>query len=138
MVIVVDASVAAAWFVPEPVSEAARHLLATSKVLLAPDMLRIEVASALLKAQRRRMIDAGQAEGSLDRLPRLVALQPSDGHVDAAFVFARTYGGSLYDGIYAVIAREHAATLATNDRALANVARGAGIQTILLSDHMSP
>lgn len=136
--IVIDASVAAAWFVPEAVSDAARHLLDSGQVLLGPDLLRIEVASALLKALRRKMVDEGSAAGSMTRLPRLVALQPSDGYVDAAFGFARSYGGSLYDGIYAMTARDHGAALATNDRALANVARSAGIQTMLLSEHMSP
>jgi predicted nucleic acid-binding protein len=44
--IVVDASVAAKWFLPEADSEAAGRLLTGRRKLLAPDLIRIEVAAA--------------------------------------------------------------------------------------------
>ncbi|MGC4031653.1 MAG: type II toxin-antitoxin system VapC family toxin [Tepidisphaeraceae bacterium] len=49
---VVDASVAAKWFLPEPGSDAALKLLSAPDRLLAPELIRLEVVAAIVRAFR--------------------------------------------------------------------------------------
>jgi predicted nucleic acid-binding protein len=51
-VIIVDASVAVKWILPEPGSEAAMDLLRGQDVLAAPDLIRTEVAGAMTRRYR--------------------------------------------------------------------------------------
>ena len=59
--VVVDASVAVKWFIPEALSSEARGLLAPEYELLAPDLLWVELGNALWKKHRRRELDAETA-----------------------------------------------------------------------------
>ena len=68
MIVVVDASVAAMWFLPEPFSERAAALLETGHELVAARLIRLEVASALLKAVRRGTLEAADAGEAIRRL----------------------------------------------------------------------
>lgn len=128
MIVVLDASVAAMWFVPEAGSEAAARWLDSGYELVAPDWLRIEVASALVKALRRGTIDRVDAEGAMARLvaPAL-RLVPALDRLTAAFAIALEHGGSLYDGIYVALARSLDAPLLTHDDTMARVATAAGV-----------
>ncbi len=60
--ILVDANVAVKWFLPEPLSEAAEALLRTKDILVAPDLIRIEVASAVTRRFRRGELTAAEAK----------------------------------------------------------------------------
>jgi len=62
--LVVDASVAVKWFLPEPDAEPAVALLRAGHRLIAPDLLWIEVASVLWKVVRRGSLTAGPARGA--------------------------------------------------------------------------
>ena len=86
MIVVVDASVAVKWFLPEPFSEAAARLLDASCELVAPDLMRLEVGSAFLKALRRGVIGSSDAAGALMRLSDpLVRFEPTAPYVEDAF-----------------------------------------------------
>ncbi|MFP5404778.1 MAG: type II toxin-antitoxin system VapC family toxin [Gammaproteobacteria bacterium] len=50
--IVIDASVATKWFLPEADSEQAAALLQIGEKLFAPELIRIEVASAITRRAR--------------------------------------------------------------------------------------
>ena len=50
--IVVDASVAVKWLLPETNSDAAQKLLATGQELTAPSLIRLEVAAAITRKVR--------------------------------------------------------------------------------------
>lgn len=60
--LVVDASVAVKWVLPEQGSPAARALLAQDAILLAPAFVRIEVASAVSRALRTKRISRSDCE----------------------------------------------------------------------------
>ncbi len=60
--ILVDANVAVKWFLPEPLSDAAEALLRTKDILVAPDLIRIEVASAITRRFRRGELTAAEAK----------------------------------------------------------------------------
>lgn len=64
MILVVDAGVATMWFVPRNHSANAMLLLAQEFELVAPALIRIEIASALLKASRRKDIPAARDIGA--------------------------------------------------------------------------
>ena len=50
--IVVDANVAAKWYLPEPGTEAALELMKDSGRLFAPDLIRLEVLAAITRCVR--------------------------------------------------------------------------------------
>ena len=56
--VVVDASVAIKWFVPEVHAVAARRLLQEGMTLLAPDLIWAEVANALWRKWREKELSA--------------------------------------------------------------------------------
>ena len=135
MIVTVDASVAAMWFLPEPHSDKAALFLGPDYELVAPDLLRIEVGSALLKALRRKEItDADGAEALRALLPAAVRLIPSTHHADAAFEIARRHGGSLYEAVYISVAHTLDTPVVTNDTALAKVARKAKVRALMVAD----
>ena len=63
--VVVDASVAVKWFLPEVHAEAARQLLRDKMTLLAPDLIWAEVANALWRKWRDRELAAEVVKGIL-------------------------------------------------------------------------
>ena len=63
--IVVDAGVAVKWLLPEPGDAAAQELLATEERLVAPSLIRTEVAAALARRARIREIEPRDAETAI-------------------------------------------------------------------------
>lgn len=135
MIVVVDASVVAMWFLPEPRSEAAALLLDSPCEIVAPDLLRLEVANAFLKATRRGAIDSADAVAALARLAApSVRFERSGPYAEAAFELAERHGGSVYDGTYVVLAKALSALIVTNDAELADTARSVEVPVWHLAD----
>jgi predicted nucleic acid-binding protein len=123
---VVDASVAAKWFLEEPHTEQARSLLANGLVLHAPEHLLLEVDSILCKRLRRREMTSGRADTvrqSLRAMP--IHFRPVRELLDAAYVVARDGRSSVYDGLYLALALALPARMVTDDvRLLRNLSGG--------------
>ena len=135
MIVVVDAGVATMWFVPERHSDRAAPLLAPEYQLVAPDLIRIEVRSAVLKAIRRdemTLEDGEEALGTL--LPAAVSTLRSEDHIETAFDIAQRHGGSIYDAIYIALALSLDAPISTNDVEMAATARKAGVEASMIAD----
>jgi predicted nucleic acid-binding protein len=117
---VVDASVATKWYFEEEHStDAARLLSETAFDLLAPDLIRVEVAAAAWKRVVRAEIEAGKAEeifGELIAVP--LELTPTVDLVSAALAIALQVRRSVYDSIYLAHAIRSGAPLVTGDRKL--------------------
>ncbi len=137
MRIVVDASVVAKWYFPEPGHEAADLVLAAriagERELLAPDLIVPEFVSVLSKRVRRQECTRAAAGVILslwdaDR-PSLVASSDLAAH---AFELATTQGESVYDCLYLALALAIEAPLATADRQLARAARSVSAQVELI------
>jgi predicted nucleic acid-binding protein len=135
MIVVVDASVAAMWYLPQRYSERAVSLLGSGHDLVAPDLLRLEVGSALLRAVRRKELTRGEA-GEVIRslLPEAVRFLPPGEEVAAPFEIAERHGGSIYDAVYIALARALRAPISTDDAELARTARKAGVTAVLVKD----
>ena len=101
--LVVDASVAAKWFLPEVHSEDALRLLDEPYRLLAPDLLYSEVGNTLWKRVVKKEISQKQS------IEIMGALE----------VACRT-GRTVYDSTYLALAAHHDCRLVTADRRFYN------------------
>jgi predicted nucleic acid-binding protein len=130
--IVVDASVALAWCFPDEHSEYADDVLDAleGQTVVLPSVWALEVANAVLVAERRKRI--GKAD-----IVRFVALLgnlsisemsvPVGGILETVIPLAREHGLSAYDAAYLDVAVRTGLTLATADGQLEGAARKAGV-----------
>jgi predicted nucleic acid-binding protein len=125
MTVVVDASVAVEWVIPEALSDQADAVRGHAEHVLAPDLLLPEAANALWKKLTRREITAREAGQALDLLLSAgLDLRPSSPLLRQAMRLARHLGHPVYDCIYLALAQAERATLITADqRLLSLVAR---------------
>jgi predicted nucleic acid-binding protein len=126
MTIVVDASVAVKWVIPEVLSDEAEALRGRADRLLAPDLLLPEAANALWKKLIRREISAREAAQAIELLMASgLDLRPSGPLLGRALTLARRLRHPVYDCLYLALAQTENATLVTADqRLLARVAKG--------------
>ncbi|MCL5958766.1 MAG: type II toxin-antitoxin system VapC family toxin [Chloroflexi bacterium] len=116
---VVDASVAAKWFLEEVHTPEALRLLDDQYRLHAPDFLLLEVDNLVCKRIRRGEISA--AEGNKVRAAlRQVPVQTHSflALLDPAYQIANQTGRSLYDCLYVALAVLLDGQVATADRRL--------------------
>ncbi len=135
--LVVDASVAVKWFVPEDGSDQAALLLDGSHELLAPDLLWPEVGNIVWKKVRRGDLTAPEAREVLRALARVpLAIVSSRGLAEAALEIALAHDRTVYDGTYVALAVAQDCRLVTADghlvRALAGGALAARVTTLAL------
>ena len=122
---VVDASVAAKWFLQEPYSSEARLLLKANYTLLVPDLLYSEVGNSFWKRVRKGEISATEASEILTTLCGLpLAIHKTHALAPVALEIACMTGRSVYDSIYLALAiREEGVVVTADERfynALAN------------------
>jgi predicted nucleic acid-binding protein len=135
--VVLDASVAVRWIVPERGSEEAAALLGESLAWLAPRLLVTEAASAL-----RRKVSGGELSGDVashalgtivDAIDDGVIQLAEDEHlVAAALALAITLDRKLPDCLYLALAEREGAALATADRVLIRTARARGVRVFAI------
>lgn len=134
--LVVDASVGAAWFLPDeatPDTEAVLQATATLDVWV-PALWLLEIGNLLLSAQRRKRITA-------EKLRELAtAASALRIHVDREPVtittmdeIAARHGLTAYDAAYLELALRRALPLATRDDALLRAMAKAGVAAPALS-----
>ncbi len=122
---VIDASVVAAAFFPEPHAEPARKLLSSGDTFLAPDLIYGELANVIWKRWRRKEIDAADAQQLLDDfliLPLRIA--PSAELVELALRLAIETNRSVYDCLYLALAMRDKTVMISGDRRLVNALAG--------------
>ncbi len=127
---VVDASVAVKWVRTEPDSDRARHIqsgVAEGGIrLLAPELLRVEVAGALLRAWRN---DAARAEVDLQVLERIdIDWFPVSGELMMRAVrIAGRCRLQAADSVYAALAEREGCLVVTADEEMARKLKPAGL-----------
>ncbi len=129
MAFVPDASVAAAWVLPDEeaaVAELALDRLGeeTAKV---PDVFWHELRNLLLSAERRGRIDACHAEASMARLRRLRIHRAEESDDRAIMALARAHRLTAYDASYLALAIREGCALASLDRRLNEAAATEGV-----------
>ncbi len=128
IVFVLDASVAAKWFLSpknEPLTEEAldlfRQYMRGKVSFVVPDLFWAELASAFWKAVRLGRFPKASAEEALSNLAmRDFSVCPTLDLLDRAFQIAVTFDRSLYDSLYVALAVQSNAQLITADERLAN------------------
>ena len=130
--VVVDASVAVKWFVPEELSANAHRWLAPDYELLAPDLLWAELGNALWKKHRRRELDpqtAGRLLRDFSRVP--IEYHASERWTESALDLAIRHGVTVYDGLYLALAAGNGCRVVTADRRLYEACRAGVIRHLV-------
>jgi predicted nucleic acid-binding protein len=114
--VVVDASVATKWIVPEDDSDLADALLTSTARLHAPAFLAMEVANALWSKMQRGELDEAKARASLEYLRRipLTAWQGEE-PLPATLGLAKQLDHAVYDCAYLALALHLEAVYVTAD-----------------------
>jgi predicted nucleic acid-binding protein len=141
LTLVVDASVAAKWFVKEPLWEPARALLTSGEELVAPDFLLVEVANTLWKKIHRGELDYIAAQIDVDTL-----IRGDPEFFDSHFLMAdalelsETLDHPVYDCLYLALAIHDDTRVVTDDRRFHERVKGSELAgyTRLLSDQAPP
>jgi predicted nucleic acid-binding protein len=124
--LVIDASVAAKWFLPdEPFSTTALELLhratAGTTEFIVPDLFFSECGNILWKAARRKRLSAEEALAAIQVIEQLQPLTvPAAGLLESTLQIARKYDRTFYDSLYLAVAAKQQAILVTADEKLAN------------------
>jgi predicted nucleic acid-binding protein len=120
--LVVDASVAAKWLLPEADSDAAARLLEGRDVSFhVPELFDAELGNALWKRVQRREISADEAASLVALVTRIPATRyRHDALLEGAFALALKLSITVYDALYVALAIALDAQLVTSDRWLAD------------------
>ncbi len=139
MTVVVDASVAAKWLLPEQDGDKAAAVLSAWNdgvvSLLAPDLLGVEIANTLWKTAARGLLERGDAARLFTRFERLsLPLVPTVSLIGEALSMSLSYQHPVYDCVYAVLAAREQSGLLTADEKMFRALRPALAAVWLLRD----
>jgi predicted nucleic acid-binding protein len=126
---VLDASIAASWFLPDEQSEAAEGLIGALGISpgLVPSLFWFEARNLFVMAERRGRLGRGAALAATLKL-RSLPLQDSGIGNDVSIVdLALRHALSGYDASYVALAKSSGMPLATADRKMAAAARSEDI-----------
>ena len=99
--IVVDASVAIKWFVDEPDRDAARKVIESGDILVAPDIVVLETLSVLRRKQRLKLISQQQITRAVGEIRACFAdLISASNIADEALKLSMELDHSIYDCSY--------------------------------------
>ena len=133
MTLVIDASVAAKWVLPEPDSGRAVALRSTGEEMIAPSLILAEIGNALWKSALRDEVSKSDAVRALAaaaaHLTTLVAIDELAEHATGLAIDLRH---PIYDCFYLALAQRENAAVVTADERLLAAARKARIKARLL------
>lgn len=137
MAFVVDASIAGAWLLPDEENATAEQAMTrmAEEDAVAPDLLRHEIRSILLSAEKRERISADFVHSALARFRGLPLQLTGPGDDTEVVRLSRKYRLSAYDAAYLALALLQQLPLATLDRRLAEAGRAEGVAVFGPSEH---
>lgn len=119
--LVVDAGVAAKWFLPEPDAAAALRLLNGRHRLAAPDLIRAEFGNIVWKLHARGTLGTNEASEMIEHfLSMPLQIHDSTYLLAPALEIAVTTHRTVYDGLYLALAVELDGTVITADERWVN------------------
>ena len=132
MTVVIDASIAIKWFVPENLREQALDVLKAEDHLAAPDLRIPDLASLALEKARRNEISSLQARTIMSGIESSgLELMPASIVCDRAIEIADTLDRSAYDCFYIATAERLDTTLITADARLCTALRDTGLESVV-------
>lgn len=134
--LVLDGSAALAWCFEDEETEITKGFrqMVRAKGAIVPRLWRLEMANALLKAERRGRLAPIKTTfilGLLREMPIVIDDETDRRAFLETLQLARIHNLSAYDAAYLELALRKALPLATFDRALARAARSNGVETLL-------
>ncbi|HEX8663715.1 MAG TPA: type II toxin-antitoxin system VapC family toxin [Beijerinckiaceae bacterium] len=130
--IVIDASVAVKWFVPEANHEAALAVLGSGEPLIAPDLVIPETMHALRKKLRAGDVIEGQfLRAGADLSTYFDELVPSASVTEEAMRLSIRLDHGFYDCVYLALSLTSGASLVTADEAFHAKVVSAGLGTAI-------
>jgi predicted nucleic acid-binding protein len=115
--VIVDASVAIKWFIPEVHSIAAVRLLESDASLAAPDLILAELGNVLWKKVRRGEIAPDEASQIFKGVAKTgIEIIRSDALLPSALELALALDRPVYDCLYLSLAVARDCALVTADR----------------------
>lgn len=131
--LVVDASVAIKWFLPEIHGEAALRLLEGQYTLRAPDLIFSEFGNVLWKRFRKGQISRKEAIVTTEALLALpLQVESSQSLIPAALEIACSAHRTVYDSLYLAVAIAHQCRVVTADSKLHNALKKGVLSAHLL------
>ena len=132
---VLDASVALAWFVDNPVAAYAvrvRKSLARDARALVPGLWHLEMANGFAVAERRGILTSANSTAGIAAIEQLLvqSIENSADFISLRQVLttARDFQLSAYDAVYLDTARRQQLPIATLDRRLLSAAQQGGVE----------
>ena len=130
--VVIDASVAVKWFLPEPHAHAARRVLKGRRILLAPDVIWAEVGNVLWKRCQRAEITHEAAQRILREFKRFpLETYAAKMLLEPAWALATQHRISVYDGLYLALAISRNCKLVTADRAFVDATKEGPLASVV-------
>jgi predicted nucleic acid-binding protein len=129
LVIVVDASLAVKWFLPEAGADAAAMVLLGDKVIVGPDMLAVEVHATLVRGANMVKANREEAVSSIQRFQNMLEsndvqlIRSTPRQIERSANLAIKLGHPLKDCIYLTLAMELDCELVTCDAKFAAKAK---------------
>lgn len=126
--LIVDASVAVRWYLPESGSDPAERILAGAASLLAPELVLAEIGNAVWKRVRKSEVSIETALAIVDRAKTAFTKLTSMSELAApAMGLSARYDHPIYDCFYLALAERESAPLVTADKRLAALAGRVGV-----------
>lgn len=133
MSLIVDASVAARWYLPEDGAEEAERILLSDTPLIAPQLVIAELGNAVWKRVRKGEVSAEDAVDIVERaMSAFSALTPLPELAVSAMALSAKLNHPIYDCFYLALAVRENARLVTADKRLHGIRRQAGVEVELL------
>lgn len=131
--LIIDASVAIKWFLPEQHSINAIRLIHAGHELLAPDLIFPECGNVLWKKWLRQELEPEVIPAILTDLGRMnIHIVPTFTVVDEAARIAVASRRSYYDSIYLALASTGNGRMVTADEKLCNALRDTPLADLVL------
>lgn len=132
MALVLDASVAACWLLPDEmheVADKARAILQTRRGNV-PAMWWFEVHNLFVMAERRKRVDADWTENAIGLIAEMPVDIDRDASAGAIVNLARKHRLTFYDAAYLELAIRKSVPLATLDAALIDAAKAEQVKLL--------
>lgn len=133
--LVLDASVAIKWYVPEDDSDKADSLLDGRVLFFAPDLFFVEVAGALIRQHREyAQLSEQDVRRAIDNVLRVgVETIPSASLVSHAVGLSLQMHHPVRDCFYLALAERWESVMVTADQQLLEKARRAGLEKYVIA-----
>lgn len=129
--IVIDASIAVAWCVPDEATVGLRKIV--DEVIecgaIVPDIWRSEVANALLMAERKSRLSLSEVDHHIREFEAM-PIQSVRLDISAVLSFARQFHLTYYDACYLRLAVDRQSRLGTTDGQIREAANQIGVVLI--------